>query len=186
LPEPTLPAVGGGAPSLQAWSYGPVAAMSERVQCRLNSAIMKLMLRRRRTESGAQASPAEPGRYEGRPFLRILELYVLNAAGVLPEGAYEQLRAMEPKLRETYNRPGLTWVQIVEAEMEFPDTRVDSLRSMWERTTANTSGEAETVDAEAWARLVSRRPEPHLGRASIRVAVAELVGSGRARPHAGL
>lgn len=79
---------------------------------------------------------------------------MLNAVGVLPEGADEQLRAMEPKLRETYNRPRLTWVQIVEAEMEFPDTLVDSLRSMWERTTASASAQGETVDAEAWARSV--------------------------------
>ena len=115
---------------------------------------MELMLRRRRSDSTAQPSLAEAGRYEGRPFLRVLELYVLNAVGVLPESADEQLRAMEPKFRETYNRPGLTWVQIVEAEMEFPDTLVGSLRSMWERTTANACVQGETVDAETWAQSV--------------------------------
>ena|SRR5688572_9710575 len=115
---------------------------------------MGAMLRRRRYDSSAQASLAEPGRYEGRPLLRMLELYVLNAVGVLPEGADEQLRGMEPMLRETYNRPGLTWVQIVEAEMEFPDTLVESLRGMWERTTAKASARGETVDAEIWAQSV--------------------------------
>jgi hypothetical protein len=38
-------------------------------------------------------------RYAGRPFLRLLECYVLWAAGVLPAADEQRLEAMTPKLR---------------------------------------------------------------------------------------
>ena len=58
-------------------------------------------------------------RYEGRPFLRLLECYVLWALSSLSESDRARLEAMTPKLRAPYKRLG-TWQEIVAAKMDFP------------------------------------------------------------------
>ena len=63
-------------------------------------------------------SPPNP-RYEGRPFLRLLEFYVLWAIGELSGKQALFLEEITPKLRSTYHREG-DWQSIIVAEMEFP------------------------------------------------------------------
>ncbi len=71
-------------------------------------------------------------RYEGRPFLRLLECYVLWTIGELSTDQSEQLVAMTPNLRETYGFEG-DWQTIVAHQMDFPSELLSSLREMWER-----------------------------------------------------
>jgi hypothetical protein len=45
-------------------------------------------------------------RYEGKPFLRLLECYVLSAIDELTDEQCAALSALEPKLRELYGVQG--------------------------------------------------------------------------------
>ena len=58
-------------------------------------------------------------RYAGKPFLRLLECYVLSLIGQLDDGQQEKLHRMEPKLAGVYGAEG-TWFEIVGAQMDFP------------------------------------------------------------------
>jgi hypothetical protein len=68
-------------------------------------------------------------RYKGKPFLRLLEFYVLWCIGELHEETEQALIEMTPKLRETYLSQG-TWWQIIEAVMQFPPDFVEAIRIM--------------------------------------------------------
>jgi len=51
-------------------------------------------------------------RYAGKPFLRLIECYILGRIGELDGKQGAVLEGMTPKLRATYNRAG-TWQNIV-------------------------------------------------------------------------
>jgi hypothetical protein len=71
-------------------------------------------------------------RYEGRPFLRLLELYVLWAIGRLEEKEQRMLEQMTPKLQQTFGHQG-AWHEIIAAQMEFGPGAADSARQNWQR-----------------------------------------------------
>lgn len=71
-------------------------------------------------------------RYDGKPLLRLLECYVLAAIGRLDDKQSETLRRMEPKLASVYNRDG-TWIEIIQSQMEFPESLPLNIREIWER-----------------------------------------------------
>ena len=70
-------------------------------------------------------------RYEGKPFLRLIDCYVLDAIGRLDAGQDEQLTAMEPKFREVFGEAG-DWRRIVEARMQFPEGMAGAIRQVWD------------------------------------------------------
>lgn len=92
-------------------------------------------------------------RYEGKPFLRLLECYVLWSVDHLPLGQAEKLEEMAPRLAATYGVDG-TWQDIVAAQMEFSNGLPGALREMWERTLAIAGEQRVTVDPEVWAQQV--------------------------------
>jgi hypothetical protein len=96
----------------------------------------------------------DAARYEGRPFLRLLECYVLWAVGQLDPRQAEVLERMTPKLRETYGTNG-TWQEIVAAEMEFPDSLPEALRSMWARNQEIARDNGTLLEPEQFARMVA-------------------------------
>lgn len=69
-------------------------------------------------------------RYAGKPFLRLLDAYVLLAIGELDQKSADGLTAMEPKLRQTFNAEG-SWVDLVAQQMEFPPTLPNTIRGIW-------------------------------------------------------
>ncbi|GLR12987.1 hypothetical protein GCM10007907_17770 [Chitinimonas prasina] len=69
-------------------------------------------------------------RYAEKPFLRLLECYVLNAIGKLEESQRMALQQMEPKLRDVYKIDG-SWVDIVAEQMDFSSELNEQLRSIW-------------------------------------------------------
>ena len=71
-------------------------------------------------------------RYAGKPFLKLLDCYVLEAIGALDDASQAMMVSMEPKLREIYHRTG-SWTEIVEAEMEFHETLPDEIHRIWEK-----------------------------------------------------
>lgn len=96
----------------------------------------------------------DAARYQGRPFLRLLECYVLWAVGQLDARQAEVLERMTPKLRQTY-RTGGSWQEIVAAEMGFPDSLPEALRSMWARNQQIARDDGTELEPEQFARMVA-------------------------------
>jgi hypothetical protein len=72
----------------------------------------------------------KPKRYEGRPFLRLVDSYILDAIGQLTDDQRDSLRRMEPKLQATFNLAG-TWQQIVEAQLDILPSVPERIREFW-------------------------------------------------------
>ncbi len=71
-------------------------------------------------------------RYQGKPLLRLLELYVLNAIGELSTDDAEKLTKMQPKLANLYGGQG-SWDLIIASTMGFPDNMSALIRETWLR-----------------------------------------------------
>jgi len=74
---------------------------------------------------------SEGERYEGRPFLRLLDCFVLRAIGQLDAAQNEALSSIEPKLAEVYGQES-TWFQVVADQMQFPEGIEASINDVWE------------------------------------------------------
>jgi hypothetical protein len=74
-------------------------------------------------------------RYKGRPFLYLIECYVLLSIGELGDDEQMALARLEPRLGEVY-RMSASWDQVVASQMEFPSELPDWLRSEWARARA--------------------------------------------------
>ena len=96
---------------------------------------------------------SSPERYNGQPFLRLLDSYVLKAIGFLAPEDEEVLRQMTPKLQEVYEVSG-TWFEIVAAVMEFPDGLASELRGMWEKNRQLALENSEELDPSVFAMMV--------------------------------
>ncbi|MGE0712682.1 MAG: hypothetical protein AB7N76_09130 [Planctomycetota bacterium] len=90
-------------------------------------------------------------RYEGKPFLKLLESYVLRAIGELPDEQERALRAMEPKLQQVYGARG-AWHELVASQMGFPDDLPATIRSIWDQGNARAAELGIPVDAVGFTR----------------------------------
>lgn len=82
-------------------------------------------------------------RYEGKPFLRLLDSYVLHAIGALDEANAKWLTDAEPHFRATFGEEG-SWREIVEKRMQFPEGMPAAILDVWTKGKAKflaTSGE---------------------------------------------
>lgn len=89
-------------------------------------------------------------RYSGKPFLRLLECYVLDAIGQLDDGQRQTLRRMEPKLTDVYRMNG-TWLDIVSAQMDFPESLPAQIREIWEKNLASARARGAAIDPNEFA-----------------------------------
>lgn len=71
-------------------------------------------------------------RYTGKPFLRLLESYVLDATGHLDADSDAALTAMEPSYHAMFGEAG-PWRAIVAQRMRFPDGMAGAIREVWEK-----------------------------------------------------
>lgn len=71
-------------------------------------------------------------RYAGKPFLRLLDSYVLDAIGHLDAQEQAMLTRREPKFHKAFNTPG-DWRTIVVTTMKFPDGMPGAIRDVWEK-----------------------------------------------------
>ncbi|WP_193164910.1 hypothetical protein [Microbulbifer hainanensis] len=69
-------------------------------------------------------------RYEGKPLLRLLELYVLDAIGFLETKDESLLQQLTPKLSQTYGIEG-SWKEIIQNVMELPENMQSLIRDLW-------------------------------------------------------
>ena len=71
-------------------------------------------------------------RYANKPFLRLLDSYVLDAIGKLDPEEDTILTVMEPKFHKTFVTTG-SWREIVVARMNFPAGMAGAIREVWEK-----------------------------------------------------
>ncbi|WP_230291938.1 hypothetical protein [Croceicoccus sp. Ery5] len=72
------------------------------------------------------------GRYNGKPFLRLLDSYVLAATGHLDPIADRSLTAMEPRFHKAFGQTG-SWRSIVEQRMKFRPGMPGAIREVWDK-----------------------------------------------------
>jgi hypothetical protein len=85
-------------------------------------------------------------RYKDQPLLRLLELYVLHHIGQLSAEDEAGLKAMAPKLSQSWGRQG-EWHELVAAAVNLPPQFPAHLRQLWEH-------ERDVVPAEQFAQMV--------------------------------
>ncbi|MFC4161922.1 hypothetical protein [Chitinimonas lacunae] len=93
---------------------------------------------------------SDVNRYEGKPFLKFLEAYILWAIDELPEELSDQLVAMTPHLRRVYKCTG-DWHSIVAQQMDFPDSLPALIREIWEKSKKTSKQEGWTLSPEAFS-----------------------------------
>jgi hypothetical protein len=70
--------------------------------------------------------------YTRKPFLKLLDSYVLDAIGALDAQSDAALTAAEPKFREMFGATG-DWRTIVVERMQFPDGMAGAIREVWDK-----------------------------------------------------
>lgn len=78
---------------------------------------------------------SKQGRYEGKPFLKLVDSFVLKCMGCLDSSQESPLEQMTPRLRATFNHSG-TWEDIVIAQVEFPPDVRASILNLWQKNLA--------------------------------------------------
>lgn len=78
------------------------------------------------------SDPVPGGRYDGKPFLRLLDSYVLAATGHLDSIADQSLTSMEPQFHLEFGQTG-SWRSIVEQRMKFPPGMTGAIREVWDK-----------------------------------------------------
>lgn len=72
-------------------------------------------------------------RYDGKPMLRLLESYGLNAIGELSTDDADRMVAMTPKLRKIYRHSGER-PEIIAASVGLPPEASSDIWDMWKRS----------------------------------------------------
>jgi hypothetical protein len=92
------------------------------------------------------------GRYDGKPLLRMLELYVLWSIGELTPKDEATLTAMAPKLRATFGGDG-TWQNAIAASMKMPREMPELIRGNWDKNRSIAAGNKVTLAPQSFAEM---------------------------------
>jgi hypothetical protein len=88
----------------------------------------------------------DPDRYAGKPFLKIVDSFILKCIGALDGKTEAWLQQLTPKLQETYKHSG-NWEEIVIAQLHFePNIRV-AINELWVKNQAIAKQHGTTLDA---------------------------------------
>lgn len=71
-------------------------------------------------------------RYAGKPFLKMLDAYVVDAIGHMDGATEMELSAMEPQMRGALGLSG-DWRSLVEQRMRFPEGMKGAIREVWDK-----------------------------------------------------
>jgi hypothetical protein len=88
-------------------------------------------------------------RYVGKPFLELVDAYVLDAIGHLHPDSDAELTAREPEFRKLFGIDA-SWREMVVQRMGFPEGMAGALRELWVkgRNSYVTKHRAEPVPRE--------------------------------------
>lgn len=95
-------------------------------------------------------------RYAGKPFLRLIECYILDRIGQLDGKQRAALEGMTPRLRATYNKDG-TWQDVVGAQMEFNDSFDSQVYASWDGYRTSTGLPNSMIDPDQFAMALADR-----------------------------
>ena len=70
-------------------------------------------------------------RYSGRPLLRLIECYVLDAIGELEPGEKNRLESTSASISKAVGSEADTWQGAIRDALDLPDDFPDTLRSDW-------------------------------------------------------
>jgi hypothetical protein len=104
---------------------------------------------------------ADQSRYEGRPFLRLLDCYILAVIGELDAAQQDGLTQMQPKLQKTFNSSG-TWIEIVEEQMDFMPTVPEKIREFWRGYREHVRGLGREAPPVEFVRHFVEQNFPHM------------------------
>ena len=93
----------------------------------------------------------DPARYEDRPFLKLLDCYILRAIGQLDDVQAAALESIEPQLTEVYGKE-TAWHELVSTQMEFPEDIDASIRQVWVATQMKAAEQGAEVDPAEFTR----------------------------------
>lgn len=100
-------------------------------------------------------------RYAGKPFLQLVDAYVLDAIGHLDLRNQQVLTEMEPRVRAAYKLDG-SWREIVAKRMGFPAGMPQAIREVWEvGRTKYVTANGEEPDPVAFAYHFVDKNFPH-------------------------
>ncbi|MBZ9560091.1 MULTISPECIES: hypothetical protein [unclassified Modicisalibacter] len=89
-------------------------------------------------------------RYSGKPFLLLLDHYVLACINQLSDTQEKMLEKMEPKLASIYNTSG-GWLKIVSTQMDFPESMPDTIIDLWLQYLDQAKEQGVSVDPNEFA-----------------------------------
>lgn len=69
-------------------------------------------------------------RYEGKPFLKLVDAFVLDCIGELDSSQDQLLKELTPKFQKTFKMDG-TWQEIVISQLRFPPDIGNSILDLW-------------------------------------------------------
>ena len=100
-------------------------------------------------------------RYAGKPFLRLLDSYVLDAIGHLDAANQQWLVSAEPRFRHEFGGTG-GWREIVRQRMQFPPGMDAAIMETWEKGRLRyREGTGEEADPVAFANTFVDTNFPH-------------------------
>jgi hypothetical protein len=91
-------------------------------------------------------------RYDGKPLLRLLELYVLRSIDELPPPDQQALERMAPKLHAIYGGNG-EWHEAVAAAVHMPADMPVAIRDMWVRNLEIARTNGATLHPQMFAEM---------------------------------
>lgn len=71
-------------------------------------------------------------RYADKPFLKLVDGYIVDAIGHLDGASAMELAAMEPQMRKATGLSG-DWRSLVEQRMRFPAGMAGAVREVWDK-----------------------------------------------------
>lgn len=86
--------------------------------------------------------------------MKLLDCWVLRVIDQLPAMDNTLLVEMEPKLREVYRRPESSWVEIVEAEMDFSAGVELGIVDLWKDAEETATSAGVELNPMLWAQAV--------------------------------
>jgi hypothetical protein len=94
-------------------------------------------------------------RYAGKPFLRLLDAFMLWSIGALDDATNAKLEAMTPKLQQAFGMKNGTWQVVVMKQMDFDEDYVEWLREKWGGQLEHDRTIGQEHDPRAWAQAMS-------------------------------
>ena len=92
-------------------------------------------------------------RYDGKPLLRLLDLYVLRAIGKLSPDQEENMNRIAPKLQARFGGGG-QWHEAVERAVGMEAEAAQDIRDMWARNQEIARANGLTLTPEEFAMMV--------------------------------